>query len=112
MGSLERHRMQFIIFNKFIENEISKDSCLHFAPEPFISPILRKRFATYTTADLVMNDVDLRMDVTQINLKDSRICFIYISHVLEHVPDDLLALKEIYRVLKPNGIALIAVPVL
>jgi len=110
-GSLERHRMQIIVFNNLL-GSVLIDSCLHFAPEPFISPILRKHFDNYITTDLVMNDVDMRMDVTKMNLKDCSIGFIYISHVLEHVSDDVLALKEIYRVLKPDGIALIAVPVL
>ncbi len=33
--------------------------------------------------------------------------YIICSHVLGHVPDEQLAIKEMYRVLKPEGIALI-----
>lgn len=32
------------------------------------------------------------------------------THVLEHVQDDLLAINELYRVLKPGGIALLNTP--
>jgi predicted SAM-dependent methyltransferase len=106
--------MQIIILNKLLlDGTIRlKDSCLHFAPEPFITPYLRNHFDKYITADLFQKSVDLRMDVTKMTLKDSSVSFIYISHVLEHVQDDLSALNEIYRVLKSNGCALIAVPVL
>lgn len=33
------------------------------------------------------------------------------NHVLEHIPDDNNAIKEIYRVLKKNGIAILNVPI-
>ena len=32
------------------------------------------------------------------------------SHVIEHVPDDLKAINELYRVLKPGGIAIFNTP--
>ncbi len=32
------------------------------------------------------------------------------SHVIEHVPDDLKAINELYRVLKPGGVALFNTP--
>ena len=38
---------------------------------------------------------------------DYFICF----HVLEHIPDEHLALAEIHRVLKPGGVAVLQVPV-
>jgi SAM-dependent methyltransferase len=33
------------------------------------------------------------------------------SHVLEHVPDDSILIKELHRVLRPGGIAVILVPI-
>jgi predicted SAM-dependent methyltransferase len=32
------------------------------------------------------------------------------NHILEHIPDDHQAMKEIYRVLKPGGAAVLQVP--
>jgi len=32
------------------------------------------------------------------------------SHVIEHVPDDLMAINELYRVLKPGGVAIFDTP--
>ncbi|MGY8814214.1 MAG: methyltransferase domain-containing protein, partial [Gammaproteobacteria bacterium] len=33
------------------------------------------------------------------------------NHVLEHISDDMKALAEIYRVIKPGGFSLITVPI-
>lgn len=49
-------------------------------------------------------------DVTSIPFDDNFFDKIVLSEVLEHIPDDAKALKEIKRVLKPGGIALITVP--
>ncbi|MEG3066539.1 methyltransferase domain-containing protein [Acetomicrobium sp.] len=42
------------------------------------------------------------------NQFDCIICY----HVLEHIPDDQMAMKEIFRVLKPGGWAILQVPIL
>ncbi|PRX51583.1 class I SAM-dependent methyltransferase [Salegentibacter salegens] len=42
--------------------------------------------------------------------KDASFDVITMWHVLEHVPDLDFQLKELYRLLKPNGVAVIAVP--
>ncbi len=49
--------------------------------------------------------------MTNINFADESFDAVIAIHVLEHIQDDLQGLKEIYRVLKPGGWALIAVPV-
>lgn len=36
--------------------------------------------------------------------------FIYCSHVLEHIPDDRTAMRELQRVLRPGGMAMILTP--
>ena len=42
---------------------------------------------------------------------DNKFDFILCNHVLEHVYDDDLAIKELQRVLKINGIAILQVPI-
>ena len=49
-------------------------------------------------------------DITHMNIKDKSIEVCICSETLEHVCDDALALKEIYRILKPNGTLILSVP--
>jgi SAM-dependent methyltransferase len=51
-------------------------------------------------------------DLTDIPLADSSVDNIICIHVLEHVEDDRKAMAEMYRVLKPGGLAFITVPIL
>ncbi len=50
-------------------------------------------------------------DLTSLSYVDSTFDLVLTSETLEHVPDVELALKEIYRVLKPGGMHIFTVPV-
>lgn len=41
---------------------------------------------------------------------DNEYDVLFCNHVLEHIPDEKKALKEIYRVIKPGGYAILMVP--
>jgi len=111
-GAFERHRLQYLVLNEvFKKNDTSKMNMLHFAPEEFFKPIFRERFKDYMTADLFAADVDRKEDITCLSFSDNTFDFIFASHVLEHIMNDLSALSEIKRVLKPGGIAIIPVPI-
>lgn len=58
-----------------------------------------------------MRNVDYNVDIQNLPFKDGTYDFIFASHVLEHIPNDRKALLEIRRILKPNGIAVLPVPV-
>lgn len=87
---------------------------LQFAPATPIESWLKERCPRieYHSADLYMESVTFRADIQNMNtVADNFYDIIICSHVLEHVPDDKAAMKEIYRILKPNGICLFLVPV-
>ena len=72
--------------------------------------------ARYPTATLLVTDVEATFgaglvgDVTALPLADATQDLVLCEHVLEHVVDPIAAAKEIERVLRPGGIALIKVP--
>lgn len=110
--SLERHRLQHLIVAKlFPEEQSQRLRMLHVAPEPFLSEILSKTFGHYETADLTMKEVDHRVDLQALPFADANYDVVFASHVLEHIRDDSRALREIRRILKPGGLAILPVPV-
>ncbi len=51
------------------------------------------------------------MDVTKLPFPKDEFDWIICNHVLEHIEEDRAAMKELYRVLKPGGCALLQVPI-
>ena len=64
----------------------------------------------YITADIESPLAKVKMDIHQIPFEDDYFDVALCNHVLEHVTDDLKAMREIYRVLKPGGWAIMQVP--
>jgi predicted SAM-dependent methyltransferase len=111
-GSLPRHRLIWLFFerktNLFID---APNNMLHIAPEKAFTTKLKKILGEgYITADLY-NDAMIKMDITDIQFPNNYFSVIYCSHVLEHVLDDKKAIREMSRVLKKEGWALIVVPI-
>jgi len=67
---------------------------------------------SYTSVDLESPIAMLKMDITDMQFPDNYFDCIICYHVLEHVLDDRRAMKEMFRVLKPGGWAIIQVPIL
>ena len=84
---------------------------LHLAPDGVIRRILEHAAATYTGADLNPGPGDVEADVQALPFPDGSYDLVVCSHVLEHVPDDRAALREMHRVLRPGGVALLQHPV-
>lgn len=112
-GSLERHRFAWIYLNQQTNLfDGQQRRILHFAPEKWFEPKFRDVLgAGYTTADLMRGDVDVTIDVTDIDYPDGSFDVIICSHVLEHVPDDRKAMRELSRVLSDDGWVLVMVPI-
>jgi SAM-dependent methyltransferase len=108
----ERQRIQYLVLNDLLSKiDTANLKMLHFAPEPFFSEYFSKRFGWYESADLVMKGVDHNVDLQRLPFDNETYDFVFASHVLEHVPDDEKAISEIRRILKPNGIAILPVPI-
>ena len=111
-GCLERHRLQLVVVDDVMRDRNAKAmSVLHVSPEPFLRKRFAARFGQYETADLEMPDVDHRVDLCQLPFARETFDCVYASHVLEHIRDDGKALSEIRRVLRPDGIAILPVPI-
>lgn len=109
---LERHRIQYLVAKKVLNGiDTSTLKMLHFAPEIFFIEFFSKQFSQYETADLSMNDVDHKVDLQELPFEDQTYDFVFASHVLEHIPNDKKAISEIRRILKPNGITILPVPI-
>jgi SAM-dependent methyltransferase len=107
--SLERHRA-IAIFDKERAPFKGKD-ILHFAPEPGLSALIRNRSPkSYKTCDGFARGVDLRIDITAIDLPDRSFELVLCLHVLEHVDDDRKAMAEVHRILRPAGVFIVMVP--
>jgi ubiquinone/menaquinone biosynthesis C-methylase UbiE len=64
----------------------------------------------YTTADLESPWADVKMDINDMPFEDNSYDVVFCNHVLEHIPDDVHAMKEIFRVMKPGGWSILQVP--
>ena len=86
---------------------------LHIAPEKNLRKI-SKSFShiKYISGDLnpLMN-CDIRLGITDINFEDNYFDFIICNHVLEHIQDDKKAMRELFRILKQKGMAILQVPI-
>ena len=108
-SSLERHRL--FVHHATVGNWFTKShSVLHFAPEPVIRRFLSEHAGEYISADLSGRNVDVVQNIESVTFEDGRFDAVIASHVLEHV-NDVLALREIHRVLKPNGKVYCMVPI-
>jgi SAM-dependent methyltransferase len=110
-GSHARHRAQWLLFEArpALLGDIA--SLLHLAPEW----ALRRRLSElghlrYVTADLDQADVDLRLDLTASELPQASFEGVICSHVLEHIPDDAAAMRELRRITAPGGWCMVMVP--
>lgn len=90
---------------------------LHIAPEQGLADL----WSNVSTLDYVPADFDRAryrhlkqlqtFDLQSAPFPDESFDWLICNHVLEHIPDDRRAMREIFRMLKPGGIALLQVPI-
>ena len=108
-GANDRDRLILsYIYNKSRNNQ----AILEIAPSSPIRARLKISQNYYRSCDLFMSDVDDKCDITNMSCYlDQSFDIVICSHVLEHIHEDTKAISEIARVLKPQGEALILVPI-
>lgn len=112
-GAVERHRLTWTFFEEKTNLFDGQDKkMLHIAAEEFFEERLKVLLkGNYLTADLLDSRAMIKMDITDIDFPDNSFDVIFCSHVLEHVSDDRMAMREFSRVLKPDGWAILLVPI-
>ena len=110
--SLERHRLLWLYLDR--DTSLLKDELkvLHVAPEQIFYKIFKRyKHWNYTTTDLYSPLADVVADICDLPFEDQTYDLILCNHVLEHIPDDLKAMNELYRVLKKGGKLIAQVPI-
>jgi SAM-dependent methyltransferase len=99
-------------------DEIKPKTILHVAPEESLFSYIRKNInpEKYVLCDInpqrypsIPNVV--KIDITKTDFPDGSFDLILCNHVLEHIPNDRIAMCEIFRILAPNGLAFLQVPI-
>lgn len=113
-SSLERHRLAWLFWQQ--ETNLfdgAPKKMLHMAPEPcFRGRLPNVPGLEYLTGDLSPTSARamLKLNLCQLDLAPQSFDLFHCSHVLEHIPNDAAAMRELHRVLKPGGWGLIQVP--
>lgn len=109
-GSLSRDRRLWKILN---ENYIKANiHVLEFSPSRSLYRKWKKeKNVTHIASDLSEDFMaDVNYDITQIPEEQNQFDLITCYHILEHVIDDIKAMSELHRVLKPSGTIVIQTP--
>lgn len=119
--SLERQRLVYILFLQRFDYIFRHEpiKLLHFAPEE----VFYDYFTKFPNIDYVTVDfnpevyearnikIKQKVNMESIPYDNETFDFIYNSHVLEHVPNDIQGMRELYRVLKEDGFCITLAPI-
>lgn len=112
-GSLERHRTLKLFLERYnFDLRSRRIRLLDIAPtKGLINFFKSHQNIEYISIDLNSPLAMYHMDISRlINFPDGYFDIVVCYHVLEHIKEDEKALREIYRVLKPGGFAIVQVP--
>ena len=111
-GSLERHRMIWCYLREKSDLFSNKMKFLHIAPEFCFQRKFRGMSnLDYFSVDLNSSSAMINMDITDMQFEDDSFDGMLCIHVLEHIVDDIKAMREIYRILRPGGWGILHVPI-
>ncbi|PWA07200.1 methyltransferase domain-containing protein [Flavobacterium psychrotolerans] len=109
-GSLQRNRRLWsLLLAEFLT---PNSTVLDFSP----SRCLYRRLKKYPNINYLSTDLsgdfiaDYQFDITNLKISDNSLDLIICYHILEHIVDDITAMKELFRVMKPGAKALVQTP--
>jgi hypothetical protein len=112
-GSLERHRLLWLFLNRRLGlGSKRRLKLLHIAPEEALQRKLQALpHVEYVSLDLESPLAQIHADLCNLPFADAMFDAVLCNHVLEHVLEDERAMREIRRVLKPVGWAVLQTPI-
>lgn len=108
-GSSERCRALILLLEK-LGPVPAGTRLIEVAPINTVQPTAEALGYTYSSVDLRSPRARVLADLTAMPFEAASAPVIVCSHVLEHVPDDATAVRELARVAGPDGRVLVVVP--
>jgi len=109
--SLERHRLIWLYLRDNTDALTRKQRVLHIAPEAcFMKRLEHIHGDQYITADIESPLAKVKADIHHLPFENNTFDVVLCNHVLEHVRDDIAAMRELTRVLKRDAFAILQVP--
>jgi SAM-dependent methyltransferase len=103
-GSLERHRALRLAYDKLPDSWLNESRALQFSDDHSVP---RRSFKSL---EISVYEKQNSLDIQNIDRESESYDWVVSNHVLEHVPNDALAMTELLRVLRPEGVLQFSVP--
>jgi SAM-dependent methyltransferase len=111
-SSSDRERLLYLFLKSQTRIFADRHLLLHVAPEPGLQrKFLQARQLKCVSLDMASPAAAIKANLEQLPFADERFDAIVCNHVLEHVADDGRAMRELLRVLRPGGWAILQVPI-
>ena len=109
--SLERHSLLWLFLERETKFFEKASKVLHIAPEqPLYKKFKQFKHWEYKTCDLNSPLAEIKADICNLPFENNSYDLVLCNHVLEHVLNDKLAIRELFRVLKKGGVLIAQVP--
>ena len=115
--STDKERLVFIFLKEIVRTEnLQQSNILHIAPEPNLQNWLQSISYRYIAGDAFLQNQKFigkvrHVDICGTQFNNNEFDYIICNHVICDIKEDIKALKEVYRILNYNGIAILQVPV-
>lgn len=111
-GSSDRNRWFMFVLSNYTNIFEGRFRVLHFAPESNVSErIMSNPNCDYYSVDIQAGRAMHVVDILDIPYRDSFFDYVILNHVMEHISNESVAMKEIQRVLKIGGKMIISFPI-